>query len=417
MNMYKKIAVIRTKLHSFLFTLLEYEGEVLLVSKNKEEGNVTNECSFWDTTRTEIEASRGEVSAFNLTGNPLKVDLTVDTTVMERKENKEETLWSISLNFAREFINDYNEDVDKETDDMVVCVCDGEDDAHTIMLASFQTGGNFVRTLAFADGCTTESVLKSDLNRLLDCHIQNVGIESHKVDTQVLCLHKLFNYNPDKHYQNIGSVQMESSWDTLQYDIPEHGAVIKLILQVIVGHESSTIHSMFQELQFIQYCLDQLSNNKTLENVTLSPENVESDHLYQSIGDIIRTVHVINLQVLSKDNFFDFDKDNNLTDKLWNIFKRCGNINDLSNCFQKLFEIIVDESIKLQILEDDRNSMLGEMLYDICSGRATRIPHLSPKQCLESLIELGLHKLKRNYFKIITSVDFQIAKDLQDKWK
>uniref|UniRef100_A0A1Y1L8S4 Protein zwilch n=1 Tax=Photinus pyralis TaxID=7054 RepID=A0A1Y1L8S4_PHOPY len=95
----------------------------------------------------------------------------------------------------------------------------------------------------------------------------------------------------------------------------------------------------------------------------------------------------------------------------------CGNINDLSNCFQKLFEIIVDESIKLQILEDDRNSMLGEMLYDICSGRATRIPHLSPKQCLESLIELGLHKLKRNYFKIITSVDFQIAKDLQDKWK
>ncbi|KAK5649691.1 hypothetical protein RI129_000720 [Pyrocoelia pectoralis] len=408
MDKCKGLVVRRAKLPSYLVTLLETENDVLLVSaKNKEAVNVTQDEEI-------------DVSCCNLTGNPLDVDLTVlldDATVTETTENKEEEYTPISLNLAREFINHYNESINNEGE-MVVCLCDGEDAMDTTMLASVQIGGNFVRMMAFADHCTAEADMNSNLDHLLNYHIQNVGVGPHKVDTHVLCFqnlygYKLFDYHLDEYCEHLGSVQMESSWNMLQCNIPEHGATIKVMLQVIAGHEDSVIYTMFQELQFLKYCLDELSNNKMFENVNLSSVPMESEELCQSICDVLRSVHVYNVEVPPRYVLFDFDRDANLTDKLWNIFKCCGTVNELSNCFQKLFETIASESL---ILQDDRNSILGEMIQDLCSGKMSIIPHLSLKQCLELFIELGLQKLKKNYFTIIKSFNFQIAKDLQDKW-
>lgn len=92
----------------------------------------------------------------------------------------------------------------------------------------------------------------------------------------------------------------------------------------------------------------------------------------------------------------------------------CRDLSDLRDAFQLLFEQLAEGESKLQFRDDD-TSLLISIITGILKGKIA-VPTVSFMQSLELLLELGLEKLKNDYFAIIKHF-YMIGRDnLMKKW-
>ncbi|KAK4882834.1 hypothetical protein RN001_006153 [Aquatica leii] len=412
MDISNDIVVKHTKLPKYLGDLFDIEQEVILVC-GKKKGDSYETCNF----------NNLNTSKCNLTGTPLEVDLDGDVSIVvrhSRGQREDKELVPVKLCQARMFINNHNLNTKVESKyDTIVCICDGTDKQCTLVLMSSLSNRWFNRTTVCALDCVSLSYISNNFDTMQKYHISNCEPGSIKVQPQLSCLYEFYGYHLNDYdleddVSTIGSVFLDCSWNTLQFDVAEHKSQINLMLQVVVGHKISSMFHLYQDLEFLQKCLTELSNINNIETAKLAVNPKEDYEIFDSITDILNTVHTIKFQVCES-NIFEARHDFNFTDKLWNTLKYCENTITLKQCFSILFDKIESGHLKIQILEDDKNTIIGETVHCIFSNRML-IPHLSYKQCLELLVDLGVQKLKKSYLHIIKSCDSNIATEYQEKW-
>ncbi|KAF5302650.1 hypothetical protein FQR65_LT08491 [Abscondita terminalis] len=397
-----------TKLPISLNNLIEIQDEVVLVCGKRK-------SVLYNTAVDDVN-----VSCLNITGTPLITDLNINESIAVRESSRsrdDKNLVPMKLSCARMFINGRNNTKGNSKYGTIVCICDGTDNEHTLLVMSSLSNVCFESTKVCAQGRISLSAVQCDFESLKKYHIDNSEDKLQKVDSKITCLYELFGSQLHEHdlehnVSNVGSILVECSWDSFQFDIPEHKSVTNLMLQVVVGHENSPTFNLYQDLELLQTCLSEISDKSSAE-VTLSLQSKEDDELYSGITDILHTVHSMPF---IKDESLKPSNDWNFTDKLWNVLKYCGNTNTLQQCFKILFDTIENEQLKIQIVEDDKRTMVGHTISEIFSGRML-IPHLSSKQCLELLIDLCMQKLMKSYLNVIKSCDLKIADEYLNKWK
>ncbi|KAF5276015.1 hypothetical protein FQA39_LY00811 [Lamprigera yunnana] len=294
----------------------------------------------------------------------------------------------------------------------------GNDRKGTLALIS-SLSERFSRTLVFAGGCVLLSHIRSGIEAMLQCHNENLGIEFHKTESEVSSSYELYGSHltecdVNENTLTAGAFLLNCSWNVCQFDIPEQDCKIKMLLQVIVGHVNSGVYSLYEDFEILQKCVTDLFNGSYVENSKISCTPLEDKELHQDIINIMNTIHFIKLRVADENNFECINRQS-FTNKLWNLFKRCKDINSLQNGFCTLFSTMDNRSLKIQMLEEDRNSKIGQIVEEIYSNRMI-IPHLSTKQCLELFIDLGIQVLKKRYLDIIKYYDLKIASDFLNKW-
>lgn len=88
-------------------------------------------------------------------------------------------------------------------------------------------------------------------------------------------------------------------------------------------------------------------------------------------------------------------------DKLFLIFLTCGTVGDLVKCFNNLFQAISHKTLARLFIPEEYDSELTRTINHIYE-RVFDTPPITAKKALEYMIDLGIGKLKRDYFSVMS---------------
>nr|CAI5849291.1 unnamed protein product [Callosobruchus analis] len=393
------------------------EELVLVYQYNKAEDLMKIETNF---TNGKLQ-DEGGLSASDITGSPLKVDLKGDDSFgpcLKMKYHSwtdlEAKYHPLSIEASREFIRNYLKKR-KITEKPIVTICNGSNPLKTVMLGIHKT---------------KDYLLTSTLNQLGFKHIDDFPLEKMEKSHYLNCRGRQSNilylltskYNIYGSFlQNVknitdcdqyGNITMETkSTNQCGFNKYERSSEQKVLLQVLAGHPESSVYFLWKQLLMLQHYIDILSDPDKYGNSETCLGNSLLD-----LEDICNHIKELTTSVCKyeKQQQFDLTNIRNMTfmDQLWDILTQCENLCTLRESLTFLFETLAESNLTIPITE---KCSLAVLVNGLLEGKLG-VPVLRYHQALEFLFELGAEKLKNDYEAIIKNFCLLSNNSLFSEW-
>ncbi|XP_018562505.1 uncharacterized protein LOC108904432 [Anoplophora glabripennis] len=410
---------------TYLKELFVDEDSIILAYDKRDVPDENGVSSPVDNIKQEIANN----TTSDLTGDPLKVDLDGDESFGSYVHSEKPNHWSaeeshhfpLSLKIAREFLNRQNclKKCEEENQKPIYVVCDGKNVLHTVLIGSQKCNKFIMTTLVNVVGCYSKDHEVTSLEAMEIDHVKNTRIKNPKVDYLVKFKYFLYgsvlqtfkNVNQSEYH---GNVSVEVTCNRCVFNVPQSPSNMKMILQIIAGHNLSSVYFLWEELTLLQTYLDILSDSdKCNDEITIISNNpLQESDIYKSINNIIAT------NLLKREAKMKFDlkhiRQEQILDKLWSILKESENLSVLRDSLHYFFEELVEAETNIKIPENDKSN-IATLINGILNGKLA-VPTLTFSQALECLFELGAEKLKNDYQAILKNFYSSSEQAIFLKW-
>ncbi|KAK9880067.1 hypothetical protein WA026_008578 [Henosepilachna vigintioctopunctata] len=401
---------VKQALPTYLKEFLRDDVECVLVytdgsSKQLKDEEFQEEWNFSSELEPNLNLNNESISREgDLTGNPLHIDLDYSIAFSTVSSADAPPNWTVlesnhfplNINDARDLLNNkYN----AKTSLPIFCVCDAKDKEKTFVLGSLHTGNCLKCYLGQITGIFSCNDKQLDLENLRNEHYTYVRV---KADYTLYNFIRVYNIHgfplhetPALEYSNYnGCVYLETSWNIFTKEEPNINDLrMKLSLKVVSGHKESAIHSIWEQLCYLQNYLRILSSTQVNDGDTVISEN------YLSISDLTSKIQELSWSDLRRKRktveTLDYNdlREMNILDKFWVLLNKCQNLKDLKSSLSTFFFMVnLDNYGSSSAIMTIRKSLKSNTEY---------INRLTFAESLKLLVYIGFEKLKEDYFTIV----------------
>ncbi|CAG9860771.1 unnamed protein product [Phyllotreta striolata] len=369
-------------------------------------------------TRKNCEKSYLNESTIEITGNPLEVDLQGNASFLLETEEGIINQWLESENEhtpmdirkARKYLNFKTNMRNKEA---VFAVCDGNNPRKTIVVGfKEQSKKIFTCTLNVIGfmPITHENLLFSSMKRghyvlcgTMNCYI-NYSI-TFKYMVYGSFLQNLLRNN-SKQY-GIVSIENNATSECELSNPSNLKNEMKLSLDLIPGHKESSVHFLWQELCLLQNLINIIDRKEINIDSVISSQPLSLNEIYDNIQQIIKDRIV--KKISTEFNLIEM-RELNIMDKLWNILKRCGHLEDVKSALVHFLMKLSGYDNIPTIIGKTRAARILDCLLN------GRILQINNEIALELLFGLGTEKLKNDYEAICKHFFIPSYNHISSKW-
>ncbi|XP_023244114.1 protein zwilch homolog isoform X2 [Centruroides sculpturatus] len=419
----------RTLLQPFSHTKSNESTVVNSYSCNKiVESTVNNNESEW--TGCPLEAS------FNLTLNEMTFETT--NTVLSPKNIARKVFSAVPIKIARLYLSLYNiylsQNTNKETLPLWI-PCNGNDPNCTVWMGVHCVDGKHIRIIL---NCLGPS--KIDKLPHLDIIKQNNLMGFSNINTQMTIEAFASYVIPDmqtvfdessmtQNLENLkeSSIIIQCSWTNVNQILeqPNSNAKCNLLISITSGAGKNSAYLISSDLELIR-------------NLSLGLESGEVTWPAKSDHDVLAEIKTLmenlkysslrkkvecNINMTNEFNDFQLDstmlgirQDQDFTDELWNVLKRCCSYQELKSCLLSVIDVLKTGEIKPVVF---RNNTTKIAKMTVLKHDNIESYMLEGRSLLNLLLEIGMEKLRRDFMYIFVQHELatqdQVASFLKPK--
>ncbi|XP_073820080.1 zwilch kinetochore protein [Musca autumnalis] len=389
-----------------------------------EDRSKSKPINFMSPSKLKIGKSPDDL---DLTGSPLKddcevdaiADMSIDLNLITTNPWKleEEYHKGIPVEKARSIIccPDFQRGPGvKDAQGSVWFLCSGTDAAKTLLLQYEFAPQQAIRGIISYMGVvpaynvTTQSLLQQ--------HFALIGGKGSTVKTHI-----------ENTYHVKSNISLKCSWSTASL-VPSlidlNTCEVTLTQTYRLSESSSSTEIFINQLRILATIRDDILSYKLAESADISKEPIYRCGIGIEMGELRENINKVMTEISEIDSNSGAERDiedviqsaktrrlSDLTDKLWDILKRCSSYKDLKMAFNILFQC----AARCNIVNTPTNkNRLAEIITEVANRRLA-IPCLSGSEPLELLLEIGLEKLYKDYEYIFVESKICSANDLKNK--
>ncbi|XP_060525568.1 uncharacterized protein LOC132701552 isoform X2 [Cylas formicarius] len=386
--------------------------------------DVFEDGSLPNTIEDAVTSDEGD-----LTGNPLKVDLgSIDDTVQLLANSvRAVSFWPpdetkhfpLSEREARKIVRRKLKNPNKNNLPTYV-ICSGNDPLNTVVF------GYHLKDLMFSKVYILNCIKKDDaskkLNDMVKSHLKLEGPQevTYLVKMKYDIYGRSFKTLPNQN----ASLRKLGKHASLSVDVvcpqcifntfPMKDAILKMNLEIIVGHPVLSLHNLWTELSLLQSYISILWNVKqgVDEYMLLSSDPIDMNVICGKMCDLV-SPRVMKCEV-DKEVDLNNIREENILDHLWNLLKHCEDIYTLRECFYHFFELLLEKNSNSGLIKENKSNIVT-IINSILSGKSVLSP-ISHLQAVELLFELGALKLKNDYQVILKQFSITVQSKIEAVW-
>ncbi|XP_013173770.1 PREDICTED: uncharacterized protein LOC106122375 [Papilio xuthus] len=421
---------------------------VLVYAKGKQSIGMTDECGKTNRISDELE----------LTGSPLKLDLSLHTILDETMMPDEPQLWRkeenlhnpIEIEKSREIANFYNKilsETNKEDAIPMWVVCNPTSENKPLLLTIQSDNTNFTRGIVNYEGSSTLDEV--DVEKIIQDFATEAGIKEDMVNMSVDCKYVLSgitynSLNTDEllNAPHGGVTELLCSWSVRTLLTPYINCKVNYAQEVIVGHLASPCNTLWKSVSslhninqllvemtaagFSSVNLETAEIRNTVQGVKISDVTKRLNKLFNETeiytytaecpagGCICVTEDTDSLrQCLS--SMAANGSSNDFTYKLWDILRDCANAEELITLLLQALKFVSSGKIR-PFIDVNNKTYLSKLVLKLSRGHSQTSKVLknlrsSPPQALSLVAQVGIEKTMWEYTKIMSLLEhsFYIA--------
>ncbi|XP_050332421.1 protein zwilch [Bactrocera neohumeralis] len=369
----------------------------------------------------------------DLTGSPLKDDCVVDAiedislNIKIDQGNswkvEEECQKGIPIGKARSLMCKENfQFVDPDATGSIWILCNGADTDKTLLLQYEFVSGYFSRGIICFSGVIQMNEVK--IESIMQQHMSlNIGISTGQVETYI-----------ENIYQIKSNISVRCCWSSTAAlpslnDLTSCEVTLRQAFRLDACNELT--EDFMNQLRILTVIKNDIIAYKSLDKCDAEGGNevlvyrcgcgIDLRELRESIsrafteiaglGDMHNAESGIKCDIESVVQRIKFRQLTDLTDKLWEILRRCSSYKDLKMAFTILFKCAAHCNI---VNTPTNKNRLAEIITEVANKRLA-IPCLTGTEPLELLLEIGLEKLYKDYELIFDESKICSSNDLKSK--
>ncbi|KAG6444971.1 hypothetical protein O3G_MSEX003691 [Manduca sexta] len=441
---YPKLYVEKQKCPSYVEMYAKYNKDIVLAYARTKQSTYT-------ASDTHARNNKNEQEELELTGSPLKLDLSLhtildDTLISDEPQlwNKEEVLHGpINIETARQIANLYNKNRHEATEDTLPLwiVTNPSENNHPLLLMVQPDRDHFARGLVTYEGAMGMDDV--DVDQLLENYAEQERLTSDMINVSVDCKYLVSGISYGTHNTeellnapHSGVTELRCDWTVKTLHTPFISCKVHFEQEVIVGHLASpcnaiwksvcALHNMNQLLVdmtaagFASVNLEtaairnnipgttQPNNAKRLNELLNETETYAYTAECPAGGCICITEDTTTLnQCLNLMN--RLGSSNDFTYKLWDILRDCETAEEVINLLIQALKFISTGKIR-PFIDANNKTYLSKLVLKLSRGHSQTSKVLknlraSPPQALSLVAQVGVEKTTWEYTRVISLLE------------
>ncbi|CAH2040708.1 unnamed protein product, partial [Iphiclides podalirius] len=421
---------------------------ILVYAKIKQSGALTNVKGNNNSVTDELE----------LTGSPLKLDLSLHTALDETLLPDEPQLWRkeelvhgpIDIEKAREVANLYNSSLaqlKKEEATPMWILCNPSSENKPLLLTVQSDENHFTRGIVNYEGTVT--LEEVDVDRLIENFAEQEGWKEEMVSYSVNCKYVLSgiaygSLNTDEllNAAHGGVTELLCSWSVKTLLTPYISCKVNYFQEVIVGHLASPCKAIWKSVTAL-HNINQLLVEMTaagfssinLETATIRNAvfGVKKPNVTKRLNELLNETEMYTYtaecpaggcicitedtsslkQCLS--SMCANGSSNDFTYKLWDILRDCDNAEELITLLLQALKFVSSGKIR-PFIDVNNKSYLSKLVLKLSRGHSQTSKVLknlrsSPPQAISLVAQVGVEKTMWEYTRVMSLLEhsFYIA--------
>ncbi|XP_061705258.1 protein zwilch-like [Cydia pomonella] len=444
LDLYPKYCIERQKCPSYVEMYTKSSSDVIMVYLKTKQNLLPA-----DTTG---KASQNPKEELDLTGSPLKLDLSLHTILDDTLISEEAQLWNkdesshvpIGIDKAREIANLYNMGISKPHSEESIpmwIVCNPESEGKPLLLTIQSNEEQFARGIVTYDGamCLEEV----DVENIMEKFVKEEGLNEDLVDISVDCKYVLsgMSYssrNTDEllNAPHGGVTELHCEWTGNTLITPFISCKVNFEQEVIVGHLASPCNAIWKSVYALhninQILVDMTAagsssvnletaqirlsnpslkypnNSKRLNQLLNETEAYAYTAQYPEGGCVCVTENTTSLkQCLSVMNAEG--SSNDFIYKLWDILRDCETAEDVVTLLLQALKFISSGKIR-PFIDANNKTYLSKLVLKLSRGHSQASKVLknlraSPPQALSLVAQVGTEKTMWEYTRVMSLLE------------
>ncbi|CAB3222288.1 unnamed protein product [Arctia plantaginis] len=441
---YSKYYIDKQKSPSYVQMYTKDAKEIILVyNKVKQSSNMTENF---------VKNNRNETEELELTGSPLKLDLSLHTILDDTMISDEPQLYSkeeimhgpISIEIARKIANLYNKNRDKvlPEDAVPMWILINPIEVSKPLLLTVQSDQNhFARGLVtYVETLNLDDV---DLDQLLEDYANQEELSANLVSSIVDCIYLISGISYGSHSSDElvnaphnGLTELKCEWTNKTLHTPFISCKVHLEQEVIVGHLATPTNAIWKSVCALhnlnQLLVDmtaagyssvnletavvrhnvpgsrQPNNEKRINELLNETETYAYTAECPAGGCICISEETSRLgQCLSEMNAMG--SSNDFTYKLWDILRDCVTAEELVTLLIQALKFISSGKIR-PFIDANNKTYLSKLVLKLSRGHSQASKVLknlraSPPQALSLIAQVGIEKTMWEYTKVMSLLE------------
>ncbi|OWR47437.1 hypothetical protein KGM_210691 [Danaus plexippus plexippus] len=426
---------------------------VEIYTKNETEAVIVySKAKLTPASTLQVTNENNKSEELDLTGSPLKLDLSLHTILDETFVNDEPQLWRkeeaqhapIDIDTAREILNSYNQITNKVTAENAIpmwVLCKPSETTRTLLMTIQSNENQFDRGLVTYEGSMSldeidvdEMVSKfseldrrdeSDVSISVECKyaISGVSYSSYTSEEQLIAPHG-------------GLTELTCQWSNKTLLTPFISCSVHFVQEVIIGHIASPCNAIWKSVCAL-HNINQLLVEMTSAGVTNIPldkafirinnPNIKQPNNSKRLTELLNETEMYTytaecpvggcicvtedttslrqcMSVLSSQG-----SSNDFTYKLWDILRDCETAEELVTLLIQALKFISSGKIR-PFIDVNNKSYLSKLVLKLSRGHSQTSKVLknlksSPPQALSLVGQVGIEKTMWEYTRIMSLLE------------
>ncbi|CAH0674101.1 unnamed protein product [Spodoptera exigua] len=441
---YPKYYIEKQKSPSYVEMYTKTNRDIVLVCNKAKQTTYISENAIKD--------NRNEAEELELTGSPLKLDLSLHTVLDDTMMTDEPQLWSkeegthspISLDIARQIANLYNKNRDQVTTEDAVplwILTNPEEDNKPLLVTVQSDSTHFARGIVTYEGNMNQDDV--DLDLLVEEYAKLEGLSADLITTLVDCKYLVSgisyaSYNTDElvNAPHGGVTELRCEWSGKTLHTPYISCKVNFEQEIIVGHLASPCNAIWRSVCALhnmnQLLVDmtaagyssvnletasirnnipgarRYSNSKRVNELLNETETYAYTAECPAGGCICVTEDTTTLgQCLNDMN--TIGSSNDFTYKLWDILRDCETAEELITLLIQALKFISSGKIR-PFIDANNKTYLSKLVLKLSRGHSQAAKVLknlrsSPPQALSLVAQVGTEKTMWEYTRVMSLLE------------
>ncbi|XP_047517944.1 uncharacterized protein LOC125057997 [Pieris napi] len=387
----------------------------------------------------------------DLTGSPLKLDLSLHTTLDDTMFSEESQLWRkeellhapIDLESARDLANSYTQTqatLSKEESVPQWILCNPNSDGKPLLLTIQSNKDEFARGIVNYEGCY--ALEEVDVDNLIKGFADQEHIDEDLVNVLVDCKYAVagtsyngLNIDEQLNTPHGGQTELHCEWNAKTLLTPFISCKINLEQEITVGHLASPCNGVWKSVCALYHI------NDLLVEMTASGGNIDLEKAVirnlvpgmrrynneKRLTDLLKETEIYTYTAecpaggclcvtedttTLKQCMNDLNKkgsSNDFTYKLWDVLRECETAEELITLLLKALSFVSTGKIR-PFIDVNNTSILSKLVLKLSRGHSQTSKVLknlrsSPPQALSLVAQVGFEKTTWEYTRIMSLLE------------